>query len=86
MPANEITSAIEPSIDDALKVIGEIAQKQAQGRAASIAQLSGGAVTTSPEQVEAIASGIRAAMVIEIRDQVRSTLTAYTASSLVFKG
>lgn len=86
MTTNEITASLAPELDRALAVIGTIAQRQAEGRATSIAQLSNGAVTTSPEQVEAIAAGIRADLIGELRDQVRSTVSSYTASTEMFKG
>ncbi|WP_323162827.1 hypothetical protein [Stenotrophomonas maltophilia] len=86
MQANAITAAIEPDIARALSVVTSVAQKQAVARAESIAQLSGGAVVTSPDQVAAIAAGIQDGLVNEIREQVRSTLNAYTATTELFRG
>lgn len=85
MSTNKITEAIEPDIAKALGVIANIAEKAARGRASSIVELSGGAVTTTPEQVETIAASIRAQMIGELREQVRSTVVAYTTTTQVFK-
>lgn len=81
-----ICEAIQPEISRALGVIGVIAQKQAEGRAASIRELSGGAIETTHEQLDAIAKGIQAELISELREQVRSTVTSYTAITETFKG
>lgn len=79
--SHPIITAISPDLDDALAVIGRVAQHQAQGRASSIRRLSGGAIETSPAQLTAIADGIAAELISQLREQVRSTVRAYTAST-----
>ena len=86
MSTNPITGAIEPDIGKALKSIGEIARKKAEGRASSIAQLSDGTVQPTPEQLDAIAASIQAAMITDLREQVRSTVNAYSARAELFGG
>ncbi len=76
-----ILAAIAPDLDNALAVIAHIAQHQAEGRASSIRRLSGGTIETSPSQVEVIANGIAAELISQLREQVRSTVGAYTAGA-----
>lgn len=76
-----ILASIGPELDHALAVIAQIAQQQAQGRASSILRLSGGTIETSPGQLAAIADGIAADLITQLREHVRSTVGAYTAGA-----
>lgn len=83
---NRLNESIASDVSRAYDAIGRISQLRAESRATEIAQLSGGQMHATPDQVNAIADQLKNEMIADLTRDVRASLSFFVNTKQPLKG
>jgi hypothetical protein len=73
----DITVQVSSDLAPAIEAVAQASVRIASLRAAKVAEVSGGAVTTTPDQLTAITAAASAELFADLRQQLRDVINVY---------